>query len=123
MNETFLIITGVVTAYWIIQLSTGAFDYDASLLRVISTMISVFASLLLIVTSILGNVGDKNVSYSEATNTRIGDEFIIQSEFPTINLTDVKYENKPVRVKRTTSKNAFGVDRESFITYEVEIIK
>lgn len=120
MNETYLIITGLLVAYTITQISTGALGYNSSNLRGCSTFVAMFISISLLIFSLLP-LGDRVVTYSDATNTKVNNELIITSKFPTQIVTDIKFVDKPVRVKRTEMYNAWGGGSGDL--YEVELIE
>jgi hypothetical protein len=122
MNEQYLFITGALLTYPIIQAYFGAFE-SHNALRFFSTLFSSVAAIFMLGASFLTELGDSRVDYFDATITRVGDEFIVQSECPTMNVTDIKYENKLVKVERTQYKNSWGMDLEFSTKYRIVIIK
>jgi hypothetical protein len=107
MNETYLIVTGLLMTYCIIQISTGAMDDYG--FRGFSTFILSGFAVIMFVTSGFLPIGDSLVEYKKASNTRVGDELVIQATgFPTQNIVDIRFIDKPVRVVKTISTNAWG---------------
>lgn len=119
MNTTYLIITFAVIAYTVIQLATGALKYTASEVRAISTAISISLSIALLAISAGSPIGKDEVDISPATITKVGDEYIIQSKFPTQISDSMKLEGKTVQVKKVQENNAWGGGLDT--NYIVEI--
>lgn len=119
MNTTYLIITFSVIAYTVTQLATGALKYTASEVRAISTAISISLSIALLAISAGSPIGKDEVDISPATITKVGDEYIIQSKFPTQISDSMKLEGKTVQVKKVQENNAWGGGLDT--NYIVEI--
>lgn len=107
MNETYLIVMGLLIVYCTIQYITGA-DFDYGFRGFSTFMLTGFAGIMLILSGMLP-IGDDVVEYKTASNTRVGDELVIQATgYPTQNITDIRFIDKPVRVVKITSSNAWG---------------
>ena len=120
MNEQFIIILGVLALYCVINMMTGCFD-DNSDFRPISVIICAFAFVLGLLFSGILAIGETKEQVKPATNTRVGDELIIQAEgFPSQVISDMKFIGKEVQVKEIKYHNAWGGGLET--KYEVEII-
>lgn len=117
MNDTYLIIMGVVVGYTLIQLSTGAVDDTG--FRGLSTFITMIISVVMFVASGACPFGEDLIEVKSATNTRINNELIIQSVgFPTQIISDIQFIDKPVQIKKITTQNSWGGDITT--TYKVE---
>ncbi len=121
MNETYMIIMALLGAYTTIQIVTGALSDKSTDMRAYSTLWVMGMTIAMLPFSVIFPIGKDIVEYSDAKNVRVGDEFMIQSEYPTQIINNIKFENKEVRVKKTQQQNAWGGDMD--IIYEVEIIK
>ena len=71
--------------------------------------VGLFASLVMLLISGITPIGDVEDVVKKATNTRVGDELIIQSNgFPTQKITDIGFIDKPVNLTKRTNTNAWG---------------
>ncbi len=124
MNTAYLLITFYFLIYAILQLVFGALSSGHEV-RSISVVVSGIIGVVMLLLSVAAPTGFKKTDYFEATNTRIGDEFVIQSvkkEFETMYVTDVKYEDKEVVVKRTCDFNAWGEIHIPTVKFEVKVV-
>lgn len=116
MNETYLIVMCMLIVYCAIQFINGAMDNYG--FRGFSTFILTIGSIIMLVMSGLLPIGDAVVEYKTASNTRVGDELVIQATgYPTQNITDIRFIDKPVKVVKTIATNAWG--GYCFTTYSV----
>lgn len=116
MNITYLIILAAITLYTVIQIATDAFD-SYNFFRFSSTFISLTLSIIGLFLSFVAPFGEMKYEYYPATNTRVGNQFIIQSEVQTLIETDIKFENMPVKIKKNIFHNAWGLHHsETFST-------
>jgi hypothetical protein len=89
------------------------FDYDLTDIGLVG--LSIFTFMLLFSFS---PIGDTKVETTIGKNTRVGNEFIISSKFPTQIATHVEFDGQEeVVVKRITDKNAWGGDM--IVTYKI----
>lgn len=116
MNITYILILSAITLYTVIQLATDAFDSN-NFFRPFSTIISLALSVFGLFLSFVASFGEMKHEYYPATNTRVGNQFIIQSEVQTLIETDVKFENMPVEIRKDIRHNAWGLHHsETFST-------
>ena len=113
MNEIYLIsmlaftVISVILAFGFIDEWFGALG-----------LIGVLFSLILFAISAVAPIGDTIVETTTGKNTRVGNEFIISSKFPTQIATHVGFDGQEeVVVKRITKKNAWGGDM--IVTYKI----
>jgi hypothetical protein len=119
MNETYLIITGVLLAYSITQFLSPDFDRCGDF-RGVSTVISFGIGCLMLILSAVIPCGDEIYEIKPATNTKIGSELIIQTDgFPTQIIDNIKFIDQPVQVRKRQFQNAWGGGMD--IRYEVEL--
>lgn len=87
--------------------------------------VGLFGSFTMLVFSGVLPLGEPLVDIRPATNTRVGDELIIQANgFPTQTITDIALIDKQVQVKKTTPQNAWGGDMvEQYTVEEVPVIE
>ena len=122
MNETYLIITGLLIGYCMVQICTGALGYQSSELRGVSTIILSGISLLMLLFSAVLPLGDELQEVKPATNTRVGNELIIQAEgWPTQVINNIEFIDKEVQIRQTRQRNAWGGGLGD--VYQVELIK
>jgi hypothetical protein len=70
--------------------------------------------------SIVAGFGDAKIEYETAKGFQTKSDIIVLSEnFPTQIVTDVKYLDRMLQVKKTTHRNSWGFD--SYTNYEVVI--
>jgi hypothetical protein len=100
MNEIYLIITGIIALISVVLTNNYRyFDYG---------VYGIFISACLAILT-LAPIGDKKVETTIGKNTRVGNEFIISSKFPTQIATHVGFDGQEeVIVKRITERNAWG---------------
>lgn len=80
--------------------------------------ISLVVSFIMFMISFGIPIGDKKVETTIGKNTRVFNEFIITSKFPTQIATHVGFDGQDeVIVKKTTERNAWGIDLSS--TYSI----
>lgn len=108
-----------VMAYTITQIATGALKYTASEVRAISTIISIALSIGLSAISAGVPIGKDEVDISPANVTRVGNEYIIQSKFPTQISDSMKFEGKDVQVKKVQENNAWGGGLDTYYVAEI----
>lgn len=121
MNEIYLIITGGVILYTLLQLVTGAVSYDSSELRGVSTIIIGGVGIFMLFFSAILIFGEY-IEVTPATNTQVGNELIIQAEgWPTQVVDRISLIDQNVQIKKITTHNAWGGKMQT--TYEVESIK
>jgi hypothetical protein len=119
MNETYLIITGVLLVYSIIQFLSPDF-YRCGEFRGVTTALSFGIGALMVVLSAIIPIGDDIIEIKSATNTKIGNELIIQADgFPTQVIDNIKFIDQPVQVRKTQYQNAWGGGMNT--RYEVEL--
>ena len=118
MNETYLIIMGLLIVYCTIQFINGAIDDYG--FRGFSTFMLTIGAIVMLICSGLMPLGHDIVEYKTASNTRVGDELVIQATgYPTQNITDIRFIGKSVKVLKTTTTNAWGgrlIDTYSVVT-------
>lgn len=62
------------------------------------------------------------VTVKDGASTQFGNEIFVQAEgFPTQIVTDIKFIDKPLIVKKIEPRTIYNTSTPSFITYEVEI--
>lgn len=121
MNTTYLIITGIILLYGIIQLSTGGFN-SHNFPRWFSTLTSLVTGTVMLIVSFIGYTGEDLIEINPATNTRVENELVIQSEgCPTQVVNRIDLIDKNVQIKKVTKRNAWGDNM--FTNYEVEEVK
>jgi len=119
MNETYLTILGIVFGYLIFQFFVIPDFADGGDLRVISTIIILISFFFGLIISEVAPLGDSIVEIKQATNTRVGDQLVIQSEgFPTQIVTDIGLVDKEVQIRKTTPKNSWGGKLQESYTVE-----
>lgn len=107
MNEIYLIIMGCVIIITIIGWITTDMLY-AEGVKPSLVVLGIIVSFLMILSSGMG-FGIPTITTKNATNTRVGDELVIQAPgFPTQNVTDIKYVDKSVKITETITRNAWG---------------
>jgi hypothetical protein len=113
MNETYLSVMFTIIVATII---IWCFVDD-----IIGTMVLTIASVVMFTASVIAPIGDDRIEIKPATNTRVGNELVIQAQgFSTQNISDIALIDKKVQVKKITTQNAWGRDLET--TYIVEPI-
>jgi len=122
MNEILLTILILLLWYNVLQICTGAFDYGVSQFREVSTLLTIIIFGFGLIFSIVLPTGYDKITMYPATNTRVGDQLIIQAEnVPTQISSDISLINKPVQIKKISENNAWGGCLQ--VKYEIEIIK
>ena len=122
MNETYLIINGLLIVYCIGQIATGAVEYSSSVFRGVSTIILSGIAVAMLLFSAAFPFGYTSYEIKPATNTRVGNELIIQAEgWPTQIINHIGFVDKEVQIRQTHFRNVWGggMNRE----YQVELIK
>ena len=113
---------GFFVVYSLTQMFTGAFDYRASAMREGTTFITTIIALSMLLISGIAPVGFDEITTYPATNTRVGDQLVIQAEnVPTQISSDISLIDKPVQIKEIHQHNAWGGGMG--IKYEIEVIK
>jgi hypothetical protein len=122
MNQEYLAFTILLTLYCVIQCGTGALSISHEFtFRGFSTFILMVVSGLLLIFSGMLPVGSDIVEFKPASNTRVENELIIRADgFPTQIISDIKFIDKPVQIKKITQQNAWGGNL--YTTYQVELL-
>lgn len=121
MNELYLVIMFVVITMAVVLWCQfdSLMDYFIGFL---SILISTCVSIVMLALSIATPTGEDIVKIHTATNTKIGNELIIQANgVPTQVITDIKFIDAPVQIKEILYQNAWGSSLNT--VYEVETIK
>lgn len=119
MNETYLIITGVLLAYSIAQFFSPGF-YNCGEFRGVTTIILFGIGCVMLLLSAIMPLGAGLIEIKPATNTKIGNELIIQADgFPTQVIDNIKFIDQPVQVRKLQFQNAWGGGLNT--EYEVEL--
>jgi hypothetical protein len=122
MNETYLIINILLIVYCIGQIATGAVEYSSSVFRAFSTIILSMIAVIMLLFSAAFPFGDTSYEIKPATNTRVGNELIIQAEgWPTQVINNIEFIDKEVQIRQTHFRNVWGGGMNS--VYQVESIK
>ena len=101
----------------VVSLGWGAIDDNG--LWGFATLMSSLVSIVMLILSGIAPIGNDLVEVKPATNTRVGNELMIQTQgWPTQVITDIKFIDKPVLVKKVIEQNAWGGDL--LTTYIIE---
>jgi len=120
MNETYLIITGIVAVISIIGIYNRWFDQFESFTKFITVILSTMAAIVMLMGSFFATLGDDTSHDYNAKTERIDDVIIVKSgDFPIQTTSDMKYIDKELYITRTQKHNAWGFPL--LYTYEIKI--
>lgn len=109
--------------YSMVQIITGAFTYKADEWRVFHTALVMVGSVVMLITSWALPIGETGITEHLATNTKVENELIIQSNgIPTQITTDIKFVDQPVKVVKIIPTNVWGIKLDGIIQYNVELV-
>lgn len=122
MNETYLFITFTILVFGIVTAFSGWLGGNSKDSKGLLCFSSMFIGAVMLLISGVAPLGDTVVQIEPASNTKIGNELIIQSsKFPTLIVNNIAFIDKEVQVKRTIDYNAWGCFLNE--KYVVELIK
>lgn len=123
MNEPYLIVMLCLGLYLVIQICiVPDLGYTDDMFRIGSIIIGGIAFGFMLIFSGVEGLGDDIVEIKPATNTRVGNDLIIQSDgWPTQVVSDIKFIDKPVQIKKVTPQNAWGGDLPAIYYIETVI--
>jgi len=121
MNYTYLLINALFLGFTIYTLVKYDHYWDTYNDRGFLPIMSLFAFIIMLMMSPVLPIGDESHTTFPAVSQRVGNEVIIQSDCPTIIVTDFKYENVNVEILRTTTTNVWGC--LPLHSYEVGIVE
>lgn len=124
MNITILVwlgVTIIATILGWIAASNAPYSGGRELAGFIVGLLGAIVTVVLTLVCFSAPTGVDIISYENAQSTRILNKIVVCSEsFPTQTVSDMKFIDKELRIKKIQERNAFGIELQ-FPKYEVEI--